>query len=250
MTSPTDVIAPPATLPVTYDPSNAKLNASGTGKAPELLDSQAFLQLLVAQLKYQDPTNPVDTSNFMNQTAMLSQVQTMTAMSSTLSEMMSAQQTSSATAMLGKAIAFLDPAGNQVAGIVDSVSLNRGVAMLHVGDLAVPLAGVIAVGNPVPVEGAPDADAGDGTGPVEGADGTGSTGGTDTTGGSDATGGTDSAGGAGSAVTPGDTPSVSDTPPQDTAPPADTVPSQGLPDPAAGAGGSTAPTTRPDTISA
>ena len=61
-----------------------------------MLDPQAFLQLLVAQLKYQDPTNPVDTSSFMNQTAMLSQVQTMNSMQSTLSSLVSSQQAQAA----------------------------------------------------------------------------------------------------------------------------------------------------------
>lgn len=149
MTSPIDGIT--ATLPPDYDPANAKVNASGTGKPSQMLDSQAFLQLLVAQLKYQDPTNPVDTSNFMNQTAMLTQVQTMNSMSTTLTDMVAAQQTASATSMIGKVIAFVDPAGNQVEGIVDAVSLHKGSAMLHVGDLAVPLAGVLAVTNPVPL---------------------------------------------------------------------------------------------------
>src|SRR5690606_29441427 len=122
MTSPIDSVGPPATLPANYDPTTAKLNASGTGKPPEMFDSEMFLNLLVAQLKYQDPTSPVDTSNFMNQTAMLSQVQTMNTMSDTLADMMTAQQTASATSMIGKAISFVDPSGKQVSGVVDGVS--------------------------------------------------------------------------------------------------------------------------------
>lgn len=152
MTSPlgaADAIGPPATLPASYDPTLATLNGTSVGKPTEMLDSQAFLQLLVAQLKYQDPTSPVDTSNFMNQTAMLSQVQTMNSMSATLTDMFTAQQTASATSLLGKAISFVNPSGEQVAGIVDAMSMNKGVAMLHVGDLAVPLAGVLAVAEPV-----------------------------------------------------------------------------------------------------
>lgn len=151
MTSPIDTVGPVATLPANYDPTRATLNGTGSGQPTEMLDSQAFLQLLVAQLKYQDPTNPVDTSNFMNQTAMLSQVQTMNFMSTTLSDMLAAQQTASATNMLGKVIAFVDPAGNQTEGIVDAVSMMRGTAMLHVGDLAVPLSGVLAVAEPIPI---------------------------------------------------------------------------------------------------
>lgn len=152
MTSPIDSVGPPATLPANYDPTTAKLNASGTGKPPEMFDSEMFLNLLVAQLKYQDPTSPVDTSNFMNQTAMLSQVQTMNTMSDTLADMMTAQQTASATSMIGKAISFVDPSGKQVSGVVDGVSFVSGSPMLHVGDLAVPLGGVLVVADPVPVD--------------------------------------------------------------------------------------------------
>src|SRR5699024_8797274 len=108
----------------------AALRAENPGAATQgtqsLLNPQAFLQLLVAQLQYQDPSNPVDTSEFMNQTAILSQVQSMNAMASQLSNMISAQQTATATSMIGKAISYVDPAGNQASGIVDSVSLHQG----------------------------------------------------------------------------------------------------------------------------
>jgi flagellar basal-body rod modification protein FlgD len=170
MTSPVDGVGPTATLPASYDPTTAKVNASGTGKPTPMFDSEMFLNLLVAQLKYQDPTNPVDTSNFMNQTAMLSQVQTMNSMSDTLSQMMTAQQTASATSMIGKAISFVDPAGKQASGIVDGVSFSKGAAMLHVGSLAVPLSGVLAVADPVAAGGsAADSTGGstDGTGTVD-----------------------------------------------------------------------------------
>jgi len=108
MTSPVGGTAAVGTIDPTTAPTDAA-GAAARGSQKSLLDPQAFLQLLVAQLQYQDPTNPVDTSNFMNQTAMLSQVQTMNTMSTTLSDMMTAQQTASATSMIGKAISFVDP---------------------------------------------------------------------------------------------------------------------------------------------
>ncbi len=39
------------------------------------LDKDAFLKLLVAQLRYQDPTAPMDTSAFMAQTSQLTSVE-------------------------------------------------------------------------------------------------------------------------------------------------------------------------------
>jgi flagellar basal-body rod modification protein FlgD len=114
-----------------------------------LLDPQAFLQLLVAQLQYQDPTNPVDTSTFMNQTAMLSQVQSMNAMSSTLTSLVADQQAQAATNLIGKKVTYADSAGIQQTGLVTSVSLGASGATLHLGDtVTVPLSGVLEVTAP------------------------------------------------------------------------------------------------------
>lgn len=211
MTAPIDSVGPPATLPADYNPSAGKLNTSGSGAPSEMFDPQMFLNLLVAQLKYQDPTNPTDTSQFMSQTAMLSQVQTMNSMSSTLSDLVAAQQASSATAMIGKAISFVDPSGKQTSGIVDAVSLKGGQAMLHVGNLAVPLAGVLAVADAVgdPALGSSSGATGGATGGAAGD----ATGGTT---GSSAPGGTTDTPGSGIAGT--DTPSGSTTTGDDAAP--------------------------------
>jgi flagellar basal-body rod modification protein FlgD len=139
-------------LPVgTIDPSTAPPDAgTATSAAAQtsLLDPKAFLQLLVAQLQYQDPSNPVDTSSFMNQTATLSQVQTMTSMSSTLTSLVSAQQAQSATSLIGKQITYADASGVQVKGVVTSASLLASGATLHVGSASVPLSSVLEVSDP------------------------------------------------------------------------------------------------------
>jgi flagellar basal-body rod modification protein FlgD len=110
-----------------------------------LLDPQAFLKLLVAQLQYQDPSKPVDTASFMSQTATLSQVQTMSSMSTTLSALASAQQVQAATSMIGKQITYLDDSGQKLTGVVDAASLSGGTATLQVGDAHVPLNRVVEV---------------------------------------------------------------------------------------------------------
>lgn len=133
----------PSTAPP--DAAAAKAQANGTST---LLDPQAFLQLLVAQLQYQDPTNPVDTSSFMNQTAMLSQVQSMTTMTSTLTSLAGAQQTQAATSLIGKQVTYSDSTGLPRSGVVSSVSLSGGTATLHVGSDAITLSDVREVSDP------------------------------------------------------------------------------------------------------
>ncbi len=113
-----------------------------TSASQAMLNPQAFLQLLVAQLQYQDPSNPVDTSSFMNQTAMLSQVQTMNSMNSTLTALVSAQQTQAATSLIGKTVTYADASGADATGVVTSAELGNTGAFVKVGDTQVPLSSV------------------------------------------------------------------------------------------------------------
>ena len=129
--------------------SNTTGNTTKTAaKGGSMLDPQTFLQLLVAQLKYQDPSNPVDTSAFMSQTAMLSQVQTMDSMSGTLSALADAQQAQAATGLIGKQVGYLDAQGMPRSGIVDSASLLATGATLSIGGTNVALSSVQNVTNP------------------------------------------------------------------------------------------------------
>ena len=110
-----------------------------------LLDPQAFLKLLVAQLQYQDPTNPVDTSDFMNQTATLSEVQTMASMQSSLTALSSAQNAQEATAMIGKQVTYTNAAGLYASGVVTSTQLLASGPTLQVGNDTVALSSVSQV---------------------------------------------------------------------------------------------------------
>jgi flagellar basal-body rod modification protein FlgD len=114
-------------------------------KNKPLLDPQAFLQLLVAQLQYQDPTKPVDTSAFLNQTATLTQVQSMTSMTDTLTSMLGAQQAQSATAMIGKQVTYTDAEGQLAHGVVTAAALHSGGATVQIGDVSVPLSSITEI---------------------------------------------------------------------------------------------------------
>jgi flagellar basal-body rod modification protein FlgD len=135
-------LATAATTPTT----TASASSSSLGSS-SLLDPQAFLQLLVAQLQYQDPSNPVDTSSFMNQTAMLSQVQTMNSMSSTLTSLVSAQQEQAATSMIGKTVSYTDGAGATQSGVVTGAVFGAGgqSASVQIGDQEIPLTSILSV---------------------------------------------------------------------------------------------------------
>jgi flagellar basal-body rod modification protein FlgD len=112
------------------------------------LDPQAFLQLLVAQLQNQDPSNPLDTQQMMTQTATLSQVETMGSMSSTLSELVGMQNAQSAISLIGHQITYVDATGSSVHANVTGASLLSSGAQLHLANGgSVPLSSVTGVGE-------------------------------------------------------------------------------------------------------
>lgn len=96
--------------------STAKTNAekAQSRMGQSTLDSDSFMQLMMAQLKYQDPMNPMDNSQMLSQQAALTQV----------SELQKLNQNNTfmqASTFIGKNVSFTDPY-NQDFTIVGSVT--------------------------------------------------------------------------------------------------------------------------------
>ncbi|MGN6609644.1 MAG: flagellar hook assembly protein FlgD [Jatrophihabitans sp.] len=140
----------PATGVVSSTPPTAGTDGSTTSSMSASLDPQAFLQLLVAQLKYQDPSSPVDTSTFMQQTATLSQVQTMNTMSDSLTSLIQMSQMQAGTEMIGKSITYTDSAGTAHTGVVSGVSTGAGKVTVQVGNVPVAIGSITTITNPTP----------------------------------------------------------------------------------------------------
>lgn len=89
------------------------VNATGFN---QLADPSTFLQLLVAQLKNQDPDNPTDPTAFMTEIAQLTSVESQTSLNSQ-------EQAVAADSMLGKDVTGTTSSGS-VTGTVTSVLLS------------------------------------------------------------------------------------------------------------------------------
>jgi flagellar basal-body rod modification protein FlgD len=103
------------------------------------LSSKAFLQLLVAQLQYQDPSKPVDTSSFMNETATLTQVQSMEASAQVSTEMLSAQRAQTASGLVGHTVSYLAGDGTTKTGLVSAATISTPDPTLKIGSADVSL---------------------------------------------------------------------------------------------------------------
>ncbi len=87
-------------------------------------DSETFLQLLVAQLKYQDPSNPTSSSEFMAQTATLAQVQSLNEIADQNTQALVLQRSLSAGALVGHTVSYTDTDGTTKTGTVSSVKIS------------------------------------------------------------------------------------------------------------------------------
>jgi len=105
-----------------------KTQSQGTKKSDEL-DQNAFLTLMLAQLKNQDPTKPQDTSQFMSQLAQFSQVTSTQSMEKSiagLTDSLRSTQVFNGTNLMGHQILSpaekykIDAAGGTVTGAVDA----------------------------------------------------------------------------------------------------------------------------------
>jgi flagellar basal-body rod modification protein FlgD len=124
----------------------AATTASSTAKAHKTeLDSDAFMQLLLAQLRNQNPLDPVQDKEFMAQMTQMNSLQELQKMNKTLAQFTSANKMSEAANLIGRKIEATLPDGSAVSGLVSSVSLENSDVLLLVGEKQVPLSAVVKV---------------------------------------------------------------------------------------------------------
>ncbi|GLR85172.1 flagellar hook assembly protein FlgD [Bradyrhizobium iriomotense] len=115
--------------------STQSTSTGSTTTATNTVDYNTFLQLLIAEMKNQDPTNPMDTSQYMSQFAQLSTVEQAMQTNSKLDALLSSSALSQADGLIGHTASYTDSTGATVSGKIASVSINTdgAVAMLENG---------------------------------------------------------------------------------------------------------------------
>jgi flagellar basal-body rod modification protein FlgD len=109
------------------------------------LGGDAFLQLLVAQLKYQNPMEPTDGTQFLQQTAQFTQVETLQTLADTQEQLMNLTQFSLAVGLTGKTVEAVDQNGQRVSGEVGGVRFTVDGPELEVGERWLPIQNVVEV---------------------------------------------------------------------------------------------------------
>jgi flagellar basal-body rod modification protein FlgD len=111
--------APPATQSTTSDANTASI------------DYNAFLRLLIAQMKNQDPTKPMDSSQFMSQLASFSNVEQGIKMNQKLDTLMTSMALTQVDDVVGRTIVSAD---ESVVGTVAALRVVEGGAVAILED--------------------------------------------------------------------------------------------------------------------
>lgn len=96
-------------------PANRPTQSKGTD-----VDYQSFLKLLVAEMKNQDPTNPMDSSDYVAQLATFSQVEQSVQINSKLDQLLQSSVLAQADSIIGRTLTSAD---GKISGVVEEVRL-------------------------------------------------------------------------------------------------------------------------------
>ena len=110
-------------------------------------DKDMFLQLLVAQMRNQDPANPTDSSEFLAQTAQFTALEKMQLDAEQTAQLVGLQVTFGATSMVGRTVSYAGPDGEVLSGVVNSVRFEADGPVLQVNGQDVPFTDIQSMGD-------------------------------------------------------------------------------------------------------
>ncbi|HHW43965.1 MAG TPA: flagellar hook capping protein [Desulfotomaculum sp.] len=89
------------------------------------LDKDAFLQILVAQMRYQNPLSPMDGNQFMAQMAQMTTMEQMVNLSKNMELLLRTQELSLSASLVGQQVTVVNGEGQDVTGRVEKISIDE-----------------------------------------------------------------------------------------------------------------------------
>src|SRR5437764_15357548 len=125
-----------ATFPIDSTASGAKGSSAasnGSSNSLDTVDISQFLKMMIKELQNQDPLNPMQNSQIMQELGQMQQITASNKLTTTLDGVALGQSLSNATSLIGKRIDGIDDNGDPAQGVVQKVSVADSVTKLHVG---------------------------------------------------------------------------------------------------------------------
>lgn len=105
-----------------------------------------FMQLLVAQMKSQNPLDPTSNQEFLGQLAQFSTLSGIETLNSNFSQLLKLQDLTQGSNLIGKQVAYMNSNNQAANGVVQSVGVINGNLQVQVGNDTVTLDKILAVG--------------------------------------------------------------------------------------------------------
>ncbi|MEM6392318.1 MAG: flagellar hook capping FlgD N-terminal domain-containing protein [Planctomycetota bacterium] len=117
-------------------PNTAGLNNASTDNPVQRdafaeLSTEEFTRIIVAELTNQDPLEPNDTTAILEQISSLRNIESQGSLEDSLRSLVLQNEVTQAAGIIGKSVDGLSEANNQVSGIVESVRIVDGQALLQ-----------------------------------------------------------------------------------------------------------------------
>jgi flagellar basal-body rod modification protein FlgD len=113
-------------VPSTTSSTSQSSAATSAAASKNMLDYNTFLQLLIAEMKNQDPTKPMDSAQYIGQLASFSNVEQAVKTNAKLDAMMSSLALTQAEGFIGRTVTAAD---DSVSGKVTSVRVTADGAL-------------------------------------------------------------------------------------------------------------------------
>ena len=122
-----------AVSPITNYFNDTSSQPESVSKNRQELDKNAFLRLLVAQLKYQDPMQAGDPVSFINQLVQFTTLEKLENLQNQVNELALFAELNQGTALLGKHVCIATKDGKMEEGVVEKVSVNENIVYIQIG---------------------------------------------------------------------------------------------------------------------
>ena len=120
--------------------------ATGTGKTIEEMDGMDFLNLLITELSNQDPFEPMDNKEILEQLSAIRNLEANMTLSENIGSLLDSQQLTSAAALIGRVVSGVDTGGQLIEGAVERIVLDAAGIRVQVGDHQIALGNIMTVG--------------------------------------------------------------------------------------------------------
>jgi flagellar basal-body rod modification protein FlgD len=108
-------------------------------------DGDSFMLMLMAQLRNQNPLEPMKDNEMMGQITQLNSLQALQTMTILMTQSAVSSQATYATSLIGKHVKAAQDDGSTIEGVVTGTSIVSGQLLLHIGDKTTTLGSVVEV---------------------------------------------------------------------------------------------------------